>query len=191
MDDLSASEPEEVISFALNAVRQAGPEKLAALDAYPTPIYATDAEGRITWYNRACIAFSGRTPVTEVDRWCVTWKLFTTGGAALPHDQCPMAVAIREARPVRGAEAVAQRPDGSHVRFSPFPTPIFNDSGQVVGAVNMLVDVSQSAHLRHLRAQAERCRRLARGIDDRSTKNTLTLMARDYEERAKALSPAG
>src|SRR5688572_29175904 len=96
MDDPSASEPEEIISFALNAIRHAGPDRLATLDAHPTPIYATDAEGLITWYNRACIAFSGRTPVTGVDRWCVTWKLYTTHGAELPHDQCPMAVAIKE-----------------------------------------------------------------------------------------------
>src|SRR5262245_21651594 len=113
MNQLSEAPPEEIISFALAAVRQAGAKTLSALDALPTPFYATDAEGRITYFNRACIPFTGRTPVAGVDRWCVTWKLYTTCGAALPHDQCPMAVAIKEGRPVRGAEAVAERPDGT------------------------------------------------------------------------------
>ena len=187
MDDLSAAEPEEVISFVLSAVREAQADKLAALDALATPVYATDKDGRITYYNRACVDFSGRQPVTGVDRWCVTWKLYTTDGAELPHERCPMAVAIREARPVRGAEAIAERPDGSQVHFIPFPTPIHDEAGNLVGAINVLVDARQSSHARHLLAQAERCRRLARSIDDRMTRERLTLMAKSYEDRANGL----
>ena len=187
MDNLSTAEPEEIISFALSAVREARADKLAALDALATPVYATDSDGRITYYNRACVDFSGRQPVTGVDRWCVTWKLYTTEGAELPHARCPMAVAIQEARPVRGVEAIAERPDGSQVHFIPFPTPIHDAAGNLVGAINMLVDTRQSSHLRHLRTQAERCRRLARSIDDHITRERLNLMAKSYEERAKGL----
>jgi two-component sensor histidine kinase len=43
---------------------------------------------------------------------------------------------------VRGVEAMAQRPDGSMFPFLPFPTPIRNADGDLVGAVNMLVDIS-------------------------------------------------
>jgi PAS domain-containing protein len=185
MGDLNAAEPEEIISFVLSAVREAQADKLAALDALATPVYATDSDGVITYYNRACVDFSGRQPVTGVDRWCVTWKLYTTEGAELPHDRCPMAVAIQEARPVRGAEAIAKRPDGSQVHFIPYPTPIHDRSGAVVGAVNLLVDVAEARHVRHLRSQAERCRRLARNIDDRTTRERLNSMAASYEERAK------
>jgi PAS domain S-box-containing protein len=39
-------------------------------------------------------------------------------------------------------EAVAERPDGRRVPFIPYPTPIFNASGVFIGAVNMLVDIS-------------------------------------------------
>jgi hypothetical protein len=31
----------------------------------------------------------------------------------MPLDQCPMAIALKEKRPIRGAEAVAERPDGT------------------------------------------------------------------------------
>lgn len=187
MNQLNSTEPETIVSFALDAVRDSRAEELAILDAFPTPVYATDVEGRITYYNQACVGFSGREPVRGVDRWCVSWKIYTTEGAELPHDQCPMAVAVKEARPVRGAEAIAQRPDGSQVHFIPFPTPIYDESGRLVGAVNMLVDVAQSSHARHLRNQADRCRRLARSIDDRQTRERLNLMAEEYEERTKGL----
>jgi PAS domain S-box-containing protein len=60
----------------------------------------------------------------------------------MPHDECPMAIALREKRPVRGVEAVAERPDGTRIPFIPYPTPLFDKSGSLVGGLNMLVDVS-------------------------------------------------
>jgi two-component sensor histidine kinase len=60
----------------------------------------------------------------------------------MPHDECPMAVALRENRHVRGAEAIAERPDGSRVSFVPYPTPLRDAEGRLVGAINMLVDIT-------------------------------------------------
>lgn len=85
---------------------------------------------------------SGRTPQLG-DLWCVTWKLFNTDGSFLPHDQCPMAVALKENRPIRGVEAIAERPDGSRVPFTPYPTPLHDAEGNLVGAINMLVDITE------------------------------------------------
>jgi len=182
------SSAEEMLGFAVEAISRSEPAWREALDALPVPVYTADADGRVSYFNRACIAFAGRTPVAGEDMWCVTWKLYTEDGQFLPHDECPMAIAIREGRIVRGVEAVAERPDGHRVRFLPFPTPLFDESGKVAGAVNMLIDVTDRAQVRSLLAQAERCRRLARGIDDNATKSTLTRMADDYEERARSLS---
>jgi PAS domain S-box-containing protein len=113
------------------------------LAAIPAAIYTTDATGKITYYNEAAVEFAGRRPTIGSDEWCVTWKLYWPDGTPLPHDQCPMAVALKEGRPIRGKEAVAERPDGTRVPFIPFPTPIRDSSGKVVGAINMLVDVSE------------------------------------------------
>ncbi|HEX8654842.1 MAG TPA: PAS domain-containing protein [Allosphingosinicella sp.] len=168
-------------------VRARGAGAQQALDAIDAPIYVTDAEGRVTFFNQACIPFAGRTPVIGEDRWCVTWRLFTDDGEFLPHDQCPMAVAVRERRPVRGVEAIAERPDGSRLHFSPFPTPIFDEQGGFAGAVNLLVDISDRKRADYLTAQAQRCRRLAGTIGDRSTVETLSRMAAEYEAEAGAL----
>ncbi len=112
------------------------------LQALPAAIYTTDAEGRITFYNQAAADLAGREPELGVDEWCVTWKLFWPDGTPLPHHECPMAVALREDRAVRGEEAIAERPDGSRTPFIPYPTPLRNAEGQLIGAVNMLVDIS-------------------------------------------------
>src|SRR6185437_1268288 len=113
------------------------------LAAIPAAVYTTDAEGKITYFNQAAVAFSGRIPTIGSDDWCVSWKLYWPDGTFLPHDECPMATALKEGRPVRGVEAVAERPDGTRVPFIPYPTPLRDADGVITGAVNMLVDVSE------------------------------------------------
>lgn len=113
------------------------------LDALPAAIYTTDAAGRLTFFNQAAVDFWGYRPELGTSYWCGSWRLYWPDGTVLPHDQCPMAIAIKENRPVRGMEAIAERPDGTRVSFIPFPTPLRDSSGRLVGAVNMLVDVTE------------------------------------------------
>jgi PAS domain S-box-containing protein len=178
---------DRILHVATEAVQSGADSLLSALDRLPAAIYVSDPDGLITYYNPACIEFAGRVPTVGRDRWCVTWKLYTEDGAFLPHDQCPMAVAILEKRPVRGVTAVAERPDGSRVNFMPYPTPIFDSEGQLLGAVNILIDVTDSRQAEFLRSQAGKCRRLALSVCDQQTADTLTLMAAEYEQKANAL----
>ncbi|MEO7365187.1 MAG: PAS domain-containing protein [Sphingomicrobium sp.] len=177
---------EKYLETAMEAVA-AGEARHALLDQLPVPIYTTDADGAVTYWNRACVEFAGREPQLGQDRWCVTWKIYTTNGDHLPHDQCPMAQAIRERREVRGAVAIAMRPDGSRRAFTPYPTPILDAAGNLTGAVNMLVDVSvEQAGV--LADQAQRCRRLANATYDRQTSGMLSAMAEELEQSAAELS---
>jgi PAS domain S-box-containing protein len=114
-----------------------------AIEALPAPIYMTDAEGRLTFYNEAAAEFWGCRPELGESKFCGSWKLYWPDGTALPHDECPMALALHQKEPIRGMEAVAERPDGTRIPFIPYPTPLFDDSGRLTGAVNMLVDISQ------------------------------------------------
>ena len=175
------------LQTAVEVLERGDEDQFAALDDLPVPIYATDPQGLITYYNSACIGFAGRTPTTRADRWCVTWKLYSDDGQFLPHDRCPMAVAIREQRPVRGVSSVAERPDGATVRFLPFPTPLFDADGQFLGAVNMLVDLSAAQTAGALLGEARRCRRLSLGVDDPEAARTLEALACEYEAEARAL----
>jgi hypothetical protein len=135
----------------------------------------------------ACIDFAGRMPEVGQDRWCVTWKLYTDDGEFLPHEECPMAVAIKTRFPVRGLTAVAERPDGTRVNFQPYPTPVLGEDGELLGAVNMLIDVTDNRQAEFLRSQARRCRRLAASVGDAQTAETLNLMAEEYDDKARLL----
>lgn len=159
-----------------------------ALDAIPVPVYITDPRGRMVYWNGACAPFAGREPSHD-DRWCVTWQLYTREGDRLPHDECPMAVALKEGRPVRDEIAIARRPDGSRVAFRPYPTPLFDKDGVCTGAVNLLIDISDE-QAESLAEQANRCRRLSRATHDRGTASMLDSMAADYDDTAAALRKA-
>jgi len=124
----------------------------ALLDVLPAAIYVTDANGHITYYNQAAVDLAGRRPELGTDEWCVSWRLYSVDGQPLPHDQCPMAVALKENRAVRGAEAILERPDGTRIPFAPYPTPLRDASGALIGAVNMLVDVSDRKAAENARA---------------------------------------
>ncbi len=112
------------------------------LETLPVAVYTTDAEGRITFFNQAAVDLWGHRPVLGSDQWCGSWRLYWPDGRPMAHDQCPMAVTLREGRPVRGLEAIAERPDGTRVNFLPYPTPLWDASGRLVGAINLLMDIT-------------------------------------------------
>src|ERR1700747_947856 len=113
------------------------------LEALPVAVYTTDAEGRITFYNEAAAELWGHRPQLGSDQWCGSWRLYWPDGRPLPHDECPMAVTLKEGRPVRGVEAVAERPDGTRVNFLPYPTPLRDASGRLTGGINLLMDLTE------------------------------------------------
>jgi PAS domain S-box-containing protein len=139
------------------------------LAAIPAAIYTTDATGKVTYYNEAAVEFSGRRPTIGSDEWCVTWKLYWPDGTPLPHDECPMAIALKEDRPIRGKEAIAERPDGTRIPFIPFPTPLYDANGKLIGAINMLVDVSE-------RKQAETQQRVLMRELNHRVKNNMQML---------------
>ena len=183
-----------------SALRDSEHRAKAMLDALPAAIYTTDAEGRITYYNKAAIAFSGREPVIGSDSWCVSWKLFQPDGTPMAHDECPMALALRRQTPSHGEyEAIAERPDGTRVPFIPYATPLFGRDGVLTGGINMLVDISE-------RRTAEAHQLLMINELNHRVKNTLAVVQslahltlrkhtapdalRDFEARLHAMSAA-
>jgi len=139
------------------------------LASIPAAIYTTDAEGKITYFNEAVVEFTGQRPTIGGDDWRVTGKLYEPDGTPLRYDQSPMAIALKEGRAIRNAEIIAERPDGTRVPFIPYPTPLRDGSGTIVGAINMLIDISE-------RKQAETHQRVLLNELNHRVKNNMQMV---------------
>jgi PAS domain-containing protein len=70
-------------------------------------------------------------------------------------------MALTQTKPIRGIEAVAERPDGVRVPFILLSTPLFDESGALTGAVNLLVDISKRKRAEQDRQQMQLAAELA------------------------------
>ncbi len=151
---------------AEGALRKSERRSQELLAALPAAIYTTDEKGAITFYNEAAAELWGARPELGTSYWHGSWRVLWPDGAPVSHEQCPMAIALQEGRGVRNVEAVIVRPDGTQVPFMPYPTPLRDAENRLVGAINMLIDLT------HLKAASQRQQLLIHELNHR-VKNTL------------------
>jgi PAS domain S-box-containing protein len=115
------------------------------LDALPAAAYTCDAEGLITYYNRRAVEAWGREPRLNdpADRYCGSFRMVTPDGSPVPHDQCWMALCLREKKVYDGERIVVVRPDGSRLLAEIHATPLFDDDGRLLGAINIVLDITE------------------------------------------------
>jgi PAS domain S-box-containing protein len=147
-------------------VREADRQSCDRLAALPAAVYTTDEKGAITFYNEAAAELWGARPKLGTSHWCGSWRLCWPDGTPVPHDEWPMTIALKEGRAVRNVEAVIERPDGTRVPCMPYPTPLRDAEDRLVGAINMIIDLT------HLKAASERQQLLINELNHR-VKNTL------------------
>jgi PAS domain S-box-containing protein len=124
------------------------------LDKLPVGAYTCDPNGLITYYNEAAVRVWGRSPKLHdpVDRYCGSFALFAPDGTPLKHENCWMGLALRNNRDYASEEIIIERTDGTRITVLAHASPIHDDDGEVIGAVNVLVDI----HERQQAAQALR-----------------------------------
>lgn len=113
------------------------------LETMSMAVYTCDAKGFIKLYNSAAIELWGREPVSNKDLWCGSWKIFRPDGSPLPLDECPMAIVLRGGTVNDNEEIVIQRRDGTARNVIPYPRAIVNREGELIGAINMLMDITE------------------------------------------------
>lgn len=114
------------------------------LEHLPAGAYTCDPEGRITYFNKQAEEIWGRAPKLNdpVDRFCGSFKLFAIDGAPLPHAECWTALALRTGEAFNGQEILIERQDGSRIFALAHANPLFDDAKTLIGAVNVLVDIT-------------------------------------------------
>jgi PAS domain S-box-containing protein len=115
-------------------------------DLVPLAVYACDAKGIIQEYNRRAAELWGREPGRNgaEPRFCGSYKIYYPDGRFMPHEDCPMARALRgETLESKDLEIIVERPDGTRRSVIPAPEVLKNDSGKIIGSINCLYDITE------------------------------------------------
>ena len=119
------------------------------LETLPAGAYTCDPDGLITYFNPHAVRLWGRAPKPNdpVDRFCGSFELYSREGVPIAHDQCWMALALKTGQEYIRQEIAIQRPDGTRIAVLAHAAPIHDEAGQLLGAVNILVDVTEQKRI--------------------------------------------
>jgi len=111
------------------------------LEALPAAIYTTDAAGRVTFYikppshwqaaGRSWGRIDGASAGASIGRTAPRWRMMN----ARWRSRCGKTEQSEEGGDCRAA-------GWARIPILPYPTPLHDESGKLVGAVNMLVEIS-------------------------------------------------
>ena len=165
------------VNHTLEALRKSEYLHQQVIQNLSAAIYTCDANGYITYYNKAAAELWGREPEIGKDLWCGSWKIFDPeDGKRVSLDECPMAKALKGRKSVRGEEIIVERPDGVRRNIMPHPDPIFDENGKVVAAVNMLVDITSLKKTENqLRESEKQYKQIAEELEKRVDERTQDL----------------
>lgn len=114
------------------------------LGAIPAAAYTCDGLGQITYFNTTAEAVWGRAPRLRDagERYCGSYRLYSTDGARMRHEECWMALALLQGRAYHGRAIVIERRDGTRILGKAHAHPLRNNQGQTVGALNLVADIT-------------------------------------------------
>lgn len=149
---------------ARQAIEQAEKRYRQLIYSLPVSFFTIDKDGFIEIFNQAAVSLWGRTPARGVDRWCGAHKLFTLQGDEMPLEHSPMATALKENRSLR-REMYVERPDGVRRHVICYPQPVHDDEGNVIGAMNVHIDITDRKETEQaLKISEDRFRLLANSM---------------------------
>jgi PAS domain S-box-containing protein len=114
------------------------------LEHVPVGVYTCNQEGLIEYYNPRAVEIWGRAPVMRdpMQRYCGSFALFHTDGTPMPFEENIMAQVVRTGIPQGNQEVVIGRPDGTRLIALVNVAPLRNERGEIIGAVNCMLDIS-------------------------------------------------
>jgi diguanylate cyclase (GGDEF)-like protein/PAS domain S-box-containing protein len=126
------------------------------LDSLSDGVYFTDLEGRIIFWNKAAEQLSGFSQSEVLGRRCSDNILMhvDASGTCLCTSGCPLRATISDGRP-RDADVYLHHKDGSRIPIRARATPMKDNSGKILGAVEVFSDNTAKEQLAERLARME------------------------------------
>jgi PAS domain S-box-containing protein len=141
--------------FGLERIRAVDFRRAQFFECLPVACYACDCEGTITDYNYRVVEIWGRAP-QKTDRYTGAHKIWDVNGEQIAPDASAMAFLLRSGLGQINKELVVERPDGQRVTVLSNVAPLLNQQGKIVGALDVLQDITRRRRLEDARRVAER-----------------------------------
>jgi PAS domain S-box-containing protein len=168
----------------------------------PVAVFVCDCSGVIQDYNARAAELWGRHPVRgdPNETYCGSLRLRLPSGEVLPHDQSPIAEALRTGEACENVEVIIERPDGSQISVLVNFVPLTSAQGKVTGAITSFIDISERKQaqeqqhllLREMNHRIKNLFALAGGVVTLSARSAETAndLAKAVSERLAALARA-
>lgn len=113
------------------------------LDMLPIATFICDAKGTILQYNSRAVEIWGREPRPGQTHHQFTGaaRFFDIDGTPLQRSE--LAEVLATGKPARDVERIVERMDGVRVTVSLNIDPLRNAKGDVIGAVNCFIDITE------------------------------------------------
>jgi PAS domain S-box-containing protein len=168
-------------------IRQSEERYRTLFDLVPVAVYVCDADGVIQEYNRRASKLWGHelTGKGKEARFCGSYKLYYPDGRLMPHEECPMARALRgEKLTPQDLEIIIERPDGERRHVVPAPRVLTNKQGTIIGAINCLFDITDR---KRAEAAAMRLAAVVQSSHDAVAAKTLNGIITDWNQSAERI----
>jgi len=141
--ELERKKTEEERELARKKIEESEKQYVQLVHDLPAAVYTCDLNGKILLYNKAAVELWGRAPEVGEELWCGSMKLYDINENPVPREESPILMAIKKRSKIEGRDLIVERPDGTRRHVTAYPTPNFSSAGELIGATNTMIDVTE------------------------------------------------
>lgn len=124
------------------------------VNGLPVAFYTVDVDGKIQLCNEAAVELWGRRPNIGEEFYCGAQKLYKSDGTPLQRNDSLIVKTLSTKKAYHG-EAIVERPGGERRYVLSYPQPMFNSEGELTGAMNVLVDITDRKRTENALTESE------------------------------------